>query len=220
MKIFGTDFDGVIINIEPQKAAAFAELVNNEWGIDKDAAYNCWHDFCGTSRRFKFDYFYKKKFGEKLDDKTYQLIEPQLSMILKTKYYPSAQFLPGALEMLKFARENFDYCFVSSGVPMAEIKYLLDLLDVSKYYDSILGTDNIYKSKADHFRKILGGKHYDPLIFIADGIEDMKVAKEFNAKTIGVTTNHTGKELKKAGATITCETPLEAIPLIKSFLNQ
>lgn len=38
MKIFGTDYDGVIINIEPQKAEIFGTLLMKEWGIDKNVA--------------------------------------------------------------------------------------------------------------------------------------------------------------------------------------
>lgn len=158
MKIFGTDFDGVIINIEPQKAVDFGELVNKEWGIDKDEAIKFWKEFAGTSRRHKFDHFYESKFGKKLDDNEYQLIEHNFSTILKTKYYPSVQFLPGALELLKFVRANFDFTFVSSGMTMDEINYLVKVLRLSEYFDLILGTDNVYKSKSDHFRKILADK--------------------------------------------------------------
>jgi len=66
-----------------KKSAAFADLVNDEWGINKNEAYECWRDFAGTSRRFKFDYFYEKKFNKKLNDRAYQLIEPKLSNLLK-----------------------------------------------------------------------------------------------------------------------------------------
>jgi phosphoglycolate phosphatase-like HAD superfamily hydrolase len=218
MKIFGTDFDGVIINIEPKKAAAFAELVNKEWGIDKDAACACWHDFCGTSRRYKFDYFYKKEFGKKLDDEAYQLIESKYSSFLKANYYPKVKFLTGALELLKFAHENFDYTFVSSGMPMEEIKYLIKLLGLSQYFDLVLGTNNTYKSKSDHFRELLADKNPDLLVFVADGAKDMEIAKEFGAKSVGILSNRPRRELEEAGASAICETTLQAIPLIKSWL--
>lgn len=219
MKIFGTDFDGVIINIEPQKAAVFGDLVSKEWGINENEAAMFWGDFAGTSRRHKFNYFYKQHFGKELDDKTYELIEPKLSEFLKLRYYPTAEFLPGAVELLKFARNNFDYCFVSSGVPLEEIRYLIEFLGLSSYFDLVLGTSNIYKTKSDHFREIFSDKNPDLLVFIGDGAADMKVAKEFNAKAVGVLTNRLQEELEEAGASVTCPTPLEAIPLIESFLS-
>lgn len=220
MKIFGTDFDGVIINIEPQKAVVFGELVSSEWKIDRDEATKFWRDFPGTSRRHKFDYFYEKEFAGKLDDRTYQLIQSKYSNFLKTNYYPKVKFLPGALELLKFVRGNFGYTFVSSGMPMGEIKYLVKLLGLTEYFDLLLGTNNTYKTKSDHFKEIYADKNPDLTVFIGDGAADMRVAMEFGAKSVGVLTNRPREELEEAGATITCETPLEAIPLIKSFLNQ
>jgi phosphoglycolate phosphatase-like HAD superfamily hydrolase len=217
MRIFGTDFDGVIINIEPQKSAAFADLVNAEWGIDRDAAYECWRDFAGTSRRFKFDYFYEKKFNKKLDNSTYQLIEPKLSNLLTTDYYPTVELLPGALELLEFVSKNFDYAFVSSGVPMMEIKYLIELLHLSKYFDQVLGTNNIYTSKKIHFEKILDERKPDQLVFLGDGKEDMRVAKEFHAIAIGMTTNNISQELLSAGADKIVANNFEALSVIKSL---
>lgn len=50
-KIFGTDYDGVIINIEPQKALAFGEIMQRYWNVDRDEAATLWMATGGTSRR-------------------------------------------------------------------------------------------------------------------------------------------------------------------------
>jgi len=42
MKVFGTDYDEMIINIEPQKAAAFGLLVSRRWGVDVDKTRDFW----------------------------------------------------------------------------------------------------------------------------------------------------------------------------------
>ena len=62
MKIFGTDYDGVIINIEPQKAEVFGNLLNKKWQINKNEASNFWILKGGTPRKYKFDYFYQSRF--------------------------------------------------------------------------------------------------------------------------------------------------------------
>ena len=65
MRAFGTDFDGVVINVETQKAQAFGALLNKEWNIDKKEAAIFWRNSGGTSRRYKFDYLYMKRFNKK-----------------------------------------------------------------------------------------------------------------------------------------------------------
>lgn len=205
MKVFGTDYDGVIINIEPQKSKAFGELLNKEWGINKKTAEKFWIKTGGFSRRYKFDYFYNKQFGEKLSDGVYSKIEAKFSGLLKDKFYPNVKILPHALDLLKFTRSQFDYLFISSGIPTAELKYLVELNGLSKYFDLILGTNEKYKSKTDHFIEIIQNQKPDLLIFVADSPEDMKVSKQANAIPIGIPTNHTASELLDAGAMYVCD---------------
>ena len=218
MKIFGTDFDGVIINIELQKAAAFGMIVEKEWGLSRDVVAKYWMATGGIGRRTKFDYFYHKRFGKDLSENEYLVIEKRFSDELKNDYYPKVKLLPGALDLLRFIKDNFDFTFVSSGVPMEEINYLVNSLNLSEYFDLVLGTSNTYKSKSDHFREILADKNPDLLVFIADGAKDMEVAKEFGAKSVGILTNCPRKELQEAGANVICNTTFDTIPIIKSWL--
>jgi phosphoglycolate phosphatase-like HAD superfamily hydrolase len=216
MKAFGTDYDGVIINIETQKAAAFGNLLNKEWKVNKDEAAKFWIKTEGSSRRYKFDYFYKKQFNTILTDGEYQIIEEQFSSLLKNEYYPKLELLPGALELLKYAKVNFDFTFVSSGVPMKEIQYLVNLNGLSDYFDLVLGTDEIYKTKNEHFQSIINEKNPDLIIFVADGMEDMKITKEYGSiKSIGVTTNHSKTELISAGAENVSDNLNEVLSLIR-----
>lgn len=219
MKIFGTDYDGVIINIEPQKAAAFGSLMHKYWGVDKKEAVNQWFIGAGTSRRSKFDYFYEKQYFKKLSNKEYQKIELEYSTFLKKKYYPTVQKMPYANEFLDFIRSHFDYTFVSSGVPYDEIHYLVKLNGLTPYFDSIYGTNEIYKSKSDHFKEILKDRKPDIFIFTADGAEDMRVAKKFNTTCIGLPTNVSEDLLVKAGANYICKDLKESQIIISKLLS-
>lgn len=200
MKIIGFDYDGTIINIEPEKARAFGELLFKEWKINAREAEEFWIKTGGTSRRYKFDYFYEKKSGYKLDDTLYTEIEKKYSIILKTKFYPKVGVLPFAEELLEFACSKFDYVFVSSGVTHEEINYLVELNGLKKYFDEVLGTNDVYISKQDHLKKIVKAENPDTKIYIGDGLEDMKIAKKFDFVTIGIPTNHKKEELENAGA--------------------
>lgn len=189
MKIFGFDYDGTIINIEPEKANAFGELISKYWDVDKKEAADFWINGGGTSRRYKFDYFYEKQYTQKLPDKIYNEIEPKFSKLLQQKYYPKVRLLPYALDILKFVRAKFDFVFVSSGVPLEEIRYLVHFNGLSDYFDLVLGTSKKYLTKRNHFREILNTKKPSLLVFMGDSAEDIKVAKQYRAIAIGLPTN-------------------------------
>nr|MBI5455732.1 HAD family hydrolase [Candidatus Levybacteria bacterium] len=218
MKAFGTDYDGVIINIEAQKAKAFGKLINKTWGVNQKEARDFWIEKGGTSRKYKFDYFYEKAFKKQLSDDEYKRIEIEFSRILKNEFYPRVKLLDGALELLKFCRENFDHTFVSSGVTMEEIKYLVELNGLSNYFDLTLGTDFKFISKNEHFNEIKRIWRPDEVYFLADGLEDMKIAKSFKFYSIGITTNHSKKDLENAGASEVVDNLSQATLSIKKLV--
>ncbi|OGK20938.1 hypothetical protein A2866_00275 [Candidatus Roizmanbacteria bacterium RIFCSPHIGHO2_01_FULL_39_8] len=218
MNIFGFDYDGTIINIEPQKAKTFGELISHNWGVGKKEAAQFWINGGGTSRRYKFDYFYKKRFNEKLSDKTYDEIESKYSKTLKQFFYPKVKLLSHALDILRFVQSKFDFVFVSSGVPLEEIKYLVHLNGLSDYFDLVLGTSKKYPTKREHFKEILQAKKPDFWMFMGDSAEDMKLAKEYKAITIGLPTNESEINLKNAGADYVCSLK-ESKSVIKKLLT-
>ena len=134
---------------------------------------------------------------------------------MKNEFYPKIKLLDGALELLRFCKENFDHTFISSGITMEEIKYLVELNGLSNYFDLILGTDLRFISKNEHFNEV--GKIWRPdeVFFIADGLEDMRIAKKFGFYSIGITSNHSQKDLKDAGASETVDTLFQTLTLIK-----
>lgn len=220
MKVFGTDYDGVIINIEPQKAELFGALLNKYWGIDNKTAAEFWIAKGGTSRKHKFDYLYEEKFGRKLNDFNYIQIENEFSKILKKDYFPNIKILDGAIELLNYCRSKFDKLFVTSGIPIDEINYLVEINGLSKYFDEALGTNEEFPSKKEHFNKIVKDWKPNDLVFIADSPEDMKIAKEFTNNLIGMTSNHPKEELIEAGATKTTSNLKDALALIETYSQQ
>lgn len=214
MKVIGFDFDGTLANVEDKKSKAFGKLLEFEWKINRREAENHWMKFGGSSRREIFDYLFHKKFNKKLTDKEYKLIEAEFSKLLKIKFYPKLKLLPSALNALKYCRREFDILFVSSGVPQKELEYILDLTKVSKYFDKIFGTNEL-KNKEDHFKKIKSIYNPDKILFVADGLVDMKVGKKFGVTTIGIPSNHSEKELKNAGASYVC-----SMPYLVNLLNE
>ncbi len=204
MKVFGTDYDGVMINIEPRKAAAFGALASKRWRVDEKTAEDFWFHGDVSGRRNIFNGVFMERYGERLKDEEYALIENEFSTLLKNEYYPSVKLLPGALDMIKFAKSNFDRTFISSGVPMDEINYLVGLNGVADYFDLILGTNEQFPTKNIHFNEIRTRWAPQELFFIADGLSDMKIARAWGAIPIGISTNHSKEELVDAGAAAVC----------------
>lgn len=200
MKVFGTDYDGVIINIEPQKAKAFGALVYKKWGIKEGEALEYWLANGGNSRKFIFQSIFKKNFGRNLADPEYKKIEKVYNQILKTRFYPTVKLLPGALELLQYVRSHFDYTFVSSGIPEGEIQYLVNLNKLGDYFDSVFGTSKEYPTKREHFKKIIEEQEPKTIVWVADSQEDMRIGRQFGAVCIGVLTNHSKTELLNSGA--------------------
>ena len=204
MKVFGTDYDGVMINIEPQKAEAFGSLVWRRWGVDAHKARDFWFHGKVSGRKNIFNGVFVDKYGVKMDDKEYESIENKFSLLLKNDFYPLVKLLPKALDLIEFARSNFDKLFISTGIPTEEIGYLAKLNGVADYFDLILGTNDRFPSKTEHFNEVRANWSPSKFIFVADGLSDMKIAKDGGAIPIGITTNHSGEELVAAGAAATC----------------
>lgn len=218
MKAIGFDLDGSLIDIEEEKSRAFGVILNQFWGVDANEAARYWIETGGKSRRSKFDYFFNKQCGGVLTDDEYRKIERVFSERLKNEFYPNARFLRGALELLEFSRRNFDKTFISSGVPNEEVKYLIDLKDIGKYFDEIFGTSERFRSKEDHFKQLVDEYNPELIVFVGDGLEDMRVGKKFNAITIGIPSHQTKEKLIEAGAKYVLPTS-EIIDLLKTILS-
>ena len=205
MKVFGTDYDGVMINIEPQKAEAFGSLVSRWWGVNEDKARDFWFHGNVSGRKAIFNGVFREKYDVNLEDEEYKSIECEFGDLLKNEFYPAVKLLPGAMDLIKSARNNFDRMFISSGVPMEEIEFLAKLNGVAGYFDLILGTSEKFPTKTDHFNEVKARWSPQKMFFVADGLSDMKIAKECGAVPIGITTNHSKEELANAGAAAVCE---------------
>lgn len=88
---------------------------------------------------------------------------------------------------------------------MEEIKYLVKLNGVLRFFDIVLGTDDKFRSKRDHFNLVIKAQRPQLMFYVADGLEDMKVVQEFGVVSIGLPTNHSQESLREAGAKYVCD---------------
>jgi len=204
MKIIGFDFDGVFINIEDEKARLFGEILYTHWGINSNLARKVWVLNLGKSRRFKFDCLYRNNFKTKLKNEQYQEVESEFSEILVEKYYPNANLIKESFEIARYYKGKFDISFISSGVTDKELQILVTRYGLTPYFDYVFGTNQKYKSKNEHFAELSKNNNIDFGIFIGDGLEDMRIAKQFNFIAVGLPVNHGAHALFDAGADSVC----------------
>lgn len=204
MKIIGFDFDGVFINIEDEKAKLFGEILYKHWGINSDLARKVWVMNLGTSRRYKFDCIYREYYKSKLKDEQYQEIESEFSEILLKEYYPQVTLIKDSVENARYFKDKFDLSFISSGVTDKELQFLVTRYGLTPYFDYVFGTNQKYKSKNEHFAELSKNNNIDFGIFIGDGLEDMRIAKQFNFIAVGLPVNHGAHALFEAGADSVC----------------
>ncbi len=207
MKIIGFDFDGVFINIENEKANLFGDILHKHWGADAVVASKLWLVNLGTSRRHKFDLIYQDRFKNELHEDVYQVVEQEFSNTLITDYYPKVQLVNETFETVRDLNDKFNLSFISSGIPHVELNAIASRFKLDEYFDLILGTSQNFRSKVDHFHLITKDNQPSMGIFIGDGLEDMRIAKQFSFTAIGLPVNHSHEELREAGADIICEVP-------------
>jgi phosphoglycolate phosphatase-like HAD superfamily hydrolase len=207
MKIIGFDFDGVFINIENEKAKLFGDILHKYWGTDSLLASRLWLVNLGTSRRHKFDLIYQDKYHKDLQEDVYQVVEQEFSNTLTTDYYPKVQLVNETFETVRDLNDKFGLSFISSGIPHVELNAIASRFKLDEYFDLILGTSQNFRSKVDHFHLITRDNLPSMGIFIGDGLEDMRIAKQFKFTAIGLPVNHDAEELREAGADIICELP-------------
>ena len=205
MKIIGYDFDGVFINIEDEKAALFGKIVEQYWQAAPGPAADIWLMNLGTSRKRKFEIVYRNRFQAELPQDDYRQIEHEYSQRLMADYYPRARLVPETADAVSELNGEFDLSFLSSGIPHEEVNGLMAHFGLDRFFDRIFGTNDTLASKADHFKLITHGQVPAPGLFIGDGMEDMRVARQFGFTAIGLPTNHPASALREAGADVVCE---------------
>lgn len=203
IKAIGFDFDGVILDSEPFKAKAFADLLYRRFQFRPERAQVIWTINAGLSRLDKFQIAYEEIFHRSLPLTVYHQLEREFSRSLMADYR-RARVSRDIKRVLAYSRDHFDFCFVSTGMPQDEVSMLVHMYDIESFFDEILGTGNQYLSKLQHFHHIQTNKKPTGWVFVADGVEDMKIAKMFGGIAVGVEGLFSVDALARSGADMVC----------------
>lgn len=199
-KAFFFDFDGVIVDSLDVKTEAFGELFSM-YGKDISEKVIEYHrNNGGVSRYEKFKYFYKNLLNKKIDQKIIRKLDKDYSRLAVEKVI-TVPYIKGAMAFLKkLNRVNTD-CFIVSGTPQKEIRYILKRRRIRRFFREAVGSPS---DKTENVKGILKEYKIDPkkAVFFGDAKSDYNAARDNGVDFVGIV-NDKSKELK--GLPCTCK---------------
>jgi len=181
------DFDCVILDSVHAKTRAFATMFQ-QYGPDIEKAVVDYHLAHGGVSRFKkFEYYYLNLLHKPIDEKTMNHLGREFNRLALMDVL-NASFIPGALETLEdLKRENIP-CFVASGTPDEEVKYIVEARNLAPYFLEVHCSpkkkDEILLDIADRYDLNLS-----TCLFIGDAMTDYEAAQQAGACFLGILSN-------------------------------
>ncbi len=168
------DFDGVILESMSVKSEAFAKIYE-PYGEDIVAKVVQHHQANGGLSRYKkFEYYHKNFLQKELSEVEKQEFDRQFSeyVMQKIKEVP---FVKGVKEFLEQNYMQYKM-FVSTGAPEYEVKEVVKLRGLEKYFVEVFGSP---QTKVGHINNILTKYNLHPssVVFIGDGAKDKESAE-------------------------------------------
>ncbi len=179
------DFDGVILDSADIKTEAFVELFNHyPQHIDRIKAYHLAN--AGISRFVKFEWIYSQILEKTLSASESTRLGADFSAIALKKIL-AAPFISGALELLENCKGMIP-CFIASGTPEEELKFIVGERNIAIYFNEICGSPStkaeIVNSLTDKY-KLINSNCW----FIGDASSDYEAAKQTSLNFIARTSH-------------------------------
>ena len=102
---------------------------------------------------------------------------------------------PGVIDLLEYTKSKGYKNIILSASRIDMLKNHLNLLGVTKYFDEILGIDDIYANSKIHIaRNFIADKNKKDCIYLGDSEHDFETAKEMDIDCVLVASGHVNKE--------------------------
>jgi phosphoglycolate phosphatase len=193
------DVDGTIFNTMPIYGKIFAEILYEKCKISKEESWNFYKNSAGTPVVEQFRTLLKH---HNLDEN----LAPQMREELFRFGDVDVPLFSEAREAIKFLAIRRELSlFASSGTQTHVLYSRFRKAEVFDYFEMILGSDVIPKS-AVHIeifaiaKRVLRKDFAARAVYVGDGPQDMKIAKECGIKAIGVATTVSAAKLRENGA--------------------
>lgn len=181
LKAIALDFDGVILESVEIKTRAFRALFK-DYPEHIERIVRLHREQAGVSRYEKFETIYREYLQLPLSDVDKDRLGREFSALVAEEML-ACPFVPGALEFL--AREaGHRPIFLVSGTPEAELREIVKLRKLDRYFDGVLGSP---RSKDALLKEILSAQALGPaeLLVVGDAMTDFTAARAVGAHFIG-----------------------------------
>ena len=172
------DMDGVILDSEPIKIAAFASLFSDyPEQLSVVDQYNRTHR--GIPRSGKFIHVLTSILGLPAEERDLQILGERYKSVL-ARELSHVPLVRGIEQFLQLAEFSF---FLSSSAPIEEVQSLLQSKALSHYFQAMYGYPC---SKAEVLRQLKSQYREDSIVFFGDAWADYQVAQLAGVRFIGV----------------------------------
>lgn len=169
------DCDGVILQSNEMKSAAFAQALVHE-PEDLVVEFVKYHkENGGISRYVKFDYYFNNIKSEKNNQ---EKVEKALSLYadIVFKQLKMVDYVPGVIPMVKHLNERGIPCYVVSGGDQQELRDVFAYRRIDHLFVDIFGSP---VTKNDHVALLMQSNLVDvPAVFFGDSRSDMVAASD------------------------------------------
>tara|TARA_X000000368_G_C22904764_1_gene655776 strand:+ start:365 stop:991 length:627 start_codon:yes stop_codon:yes gene_type:complete len=184
------DFDGVIAQSVKVKTDAFA-LIYKPYGKEiVNKVINHHIENGGVSRFEKIKFYHENFLKVPITVNEISKLADDFSKIVLKKVIASA-YVPGAIEYINNCYKKY-MLFISTGTPTNEIKKILKIRNINKYFTNVYGSPQ-NKSKHIDQIKIKYKLQSNELKFFGDSYSDLYAAKKARVNFILVRNKHNDK---------------------------
>jgi phosphoglycolate phosphatase-like HAD superfamily hydrolase len=181
------DFDGVVVDSTDIKTQAFYELYL-PYGADiavKAREYHLANQ--GVSRHKKFECVHRQLLNQEPNQQDYNTLSEKFSEIILAKII-ICPLINGITEFLAKNSEHDIPVFLLSATPDAELKFICDKRDLSRYFTGIFGYPF---EKANCGAELINKYNFtvQNIIFVGDSISDYKASNQIGSNFIGLVAN-------------------------------
>ena len=210
--------DGVLVDNTPTQARAF-QLLFRDLGLTTNARQLLKRQNGMPSSEIIAGVFRHPVPQEKLE-----IYAEQRELLYRVLYWSKRQALPGLVDFLKAARAEGWKIGLGTGSGQETIAYLLDYLDLRRYFDVVIGKDDVTEGKPEPdtyavTAKKLGAKPENCIVF-EDAVLGEQAAYKAGMRCVAVLTTLPAKAFQAPLTAIKDFTGLTPAGLMERLAQQ
>lgn len=187
------DMDGTMVDNAPFHKKAWQEFYTRHGMELSDEDFRV--KFSGKNNKQIFQMIV----GEDISDEEVNTLADEKESIYRELYAKDIQPITGFYAFLDVLKQRGIKLAVATTAIKANREFILNTLNLNKYFDAVIGYEDVVKGKPDPeiFLKAAEklGVHPENCIVFEDAPSGIEAAKRADMKTVGLLTSHTKEEL-------------------------